>query len=79
MEIREGDLVMIDGIEFHISRSDDGVISYWNNDVEQSFTDTFPQFIDRAKQAGGIRILPGEGKFESHDMEDNRDVYFETV
>jgi hypothetical protein len=79
MEIRRGDLVKMEGTEFHIRKSYDGVVSYWAKDVDMSYTETFDQFIDRARQSGGIVIEPGEGKFESPDKEDNRERYFETV
>lgn len=79
MEIRRGDLVKMEGTEFHIRKSYDGVISYWAKDVDRSYTETFDQFIDRARQDGGIVIEPGEGKFDSPDMEDNRERYHEVI
>lgn len=79
VEIRRGDLVKMEGTEFHIKRSDDGVITFWAKDVDMVYTETFDQFVDRGRRSGGIKIVPQEGKYDSRDDLDDRDVYFETV
>lgn len=79
VEIRRGDLVKMEGTEFHIKRSDSGVITFWAKDVDMVYTETFDQFIDRGRQSGSIKIVPREGKYDSVDDLDDRDVYFETA
>lgn len=79
VEIRRGDLVKTDGTELHIKKSDDGVIWYWAADTDTTHTETFDMFIERAKQAGYIKIVPGGGKYDSPDVTDDRDVYAESV
>ena len=77
--IRRGDLIKMEGTQFHVKKSHDGVIWFYAEDTDDTYTETFDQFIDRARQCGHIKIVPGEGKYESPEIEDNRDVFADTV
>ena len=79
MEIRRGDLVKMEGTEFHIKESVDGTVVFWAKDVDRVYRETFDQFVDRARQAGHIKIVPGEGKYDNAVENDGRDVYYEAV
>lgn len=75
--VREGDLVLSGGVEFHIKYSEDGNIQAWCDDTGETISEDFEMFIERCKQRGSIHIKPGEGKFGEDTEWEGREEYKE--
>lgn len=77
VSIMKGDLVRSGGVDFHVKHSDSGTIQVYCDDTGETIYEDFDEFVERCRQRGSIRIVPGRGKFESDVDCDEREEYKE--
>lgn len=73
--IAGGDLVLTDGTRLHIKNAEKGVVQYWAQDTNMTHRESREDFMERAVQAGRIKILPGEGKFDNEVPDGGREEF----
>lgn len=71
--IKGGDLILSDGVKFHIKHSNDGTFVYYCEGDGRTYREEDSVFYERLRQRGGFILEPGNGKFDNQYEWDRRE------